>query len=154
LIQKVGHRLRFLWWALAEWLGQALDEAAFRMLLCWRVLTGRLPQKVEHRSWKPEREAPVVVNVYDWTTYTLLFSVMIWPPLDVSEAQASTLEQAENYKLQRAEDVMRTISKGAGRMKWSLLYEREQRLVWDRRRAVWVTRDGYAYEYSEAGGGG
>jgi hypothetical protein len=133
----------------AEWLGQVLDEAAFRLFLSWRVLSGRLPQTIEHRAWKPERESPVVVNVYDWTTYTLLFSVMIWPPLDV---EATTLEKAENYKLQRAEDVMRAISKGAGQMRWSLLYEREERLSWDRRRAVWVTGDGHAYEY--VGGGG
>jgi hypothetical protein len=87
-----------------------------------------------------------VVNVYDWTTYTLLFSVMIWPPLDV---EANTLEKAEFYKGQRAEDVMRTISKGAGQMKWSLLYEREERLVWDRRRAVWVCQEnpGAAYDH-------
>jgi hypothetical protein len=118
-------------------------------LLCWRVLTGRLPQRIEHRSWKPEREAPVVVNVYDWTTYTLLFSVLIWPPVDV---EANTPEKAENYKLQRAESVMQAITKGAARMSWSLLYETEQQLSWDRKREVWVTRDGYAYEH--VGGGG
>jgi hypothetical protein len=55
-------------WAFAETLGRFLDEAAFRILLCWRVLTGQLPQKIEHRSWKPERESPVIINVYDWAS--------------------------------------------------------------------------------------
>jgi hypothetical protein len=108
------------------------------------VLRGHLPRTIEHRSWKPEREAPIVVNVYDWTTYTLLFSVMIWPPVDVT---ANTPEKAENYKLQRAEGVMAAITRGAAGMSWSLLYETEERLSWDKRRAVWVTHDGVAYEY-------
>jgi len=154
LITKVGHRLRFIWLTFADWLGAFLDEAAFRTLICWRVLSGQLPQGIAHRSWKPEREAPVVVNVYDWTTYTLLFSVLIWPPVDVA---ANTLEKAEFYKGQRAEDVMAAITRGAGQMKWSLLYEREERLQWDRRRAVWVTQDGHAFDYpaeSLGGGGG
>jgi hypothetical protein len=146
LIQKVGHRLRFLWWTFAEVIGNFLDEAAFRALICWRVITGRVPQKIEHRGWDRSREAPIVVNVFDWTTYTLLFSVMVWPPVDVSEAQAGTLEKAEYFQRHRAEDVMACISRGAGRMGWSLLYETEERWAWDRRREVWVTRHGYAYE--------
>jgi hypothetical protein len=133
-------------WAFAETLGRFLDEAAFRILLCWRVLTGQLPQKIEHRSWKPERESPVIINVYDWVSYTLIFSILVWPPADVA---AETLEKAEYYKLQRAEDVMAAITRGAGQMKWSLLYEREERLVWDRRRAVWVCQGnpGAAYDH-------
>jgi hypothetical protein len=133
-----------LWWAFAEALGEILDEAAFRILLCWRVLPGRLPQRIEHRSWKPDRESPVIINVYDWVSYTLIFSILVWPPADVA---AETLEKAEYYKLQRAEDVMAAITRGAGQMKWSLLYEREERLQWDRRREVWVTQDGHAFEY-------
>jgi hypothetical protein len=155
LIAKAGHRLRFIWRAFAEWLGQALDEAAFRMLLCWRVLTGQLPQRIEHRSWKPERESPVIINVYDWVSYTLIFSILVWPPADVA---AETLEKAQYYKLLRAEDVMAAITRGAGQMKWSLLYEREEGLQWDRRRAVWVTQGnpGHAFEYpsTDLGGGG
>jgi hypothetical protein len=85
------------------------------------VLTGRLPQTIEHRSWDPTKEAPLIINVRDWTTNTLLFSILVWPPTDVA---AQTLEKAQNYKLQRSEDVMHTISEGAARMGWSLLCER------------------------------
>jgi hypothetical protein len=154
LIQKLGHRLRFIWWAFAEWLGRFLDEAAFRTLLCWRVLTGQLPQRIEHRSFNPEHESPVVVNVFDWVSGVLLFTIFICPPVDV---EADTPEKAEYYKLLRAEDVMAAITRGAGQMKWSLLYEREERLQWDRRRQVWVTQDGHAFDYpaeSLGGGGG
>jgi hypothetical protein len=105
-----------------------LDEAAFRTLLCWRVLTGQLPQRIEHRSWKPERESPVIINVYDWVSYTLIFSILVWPPADVA---AETLEKAQYYKLLRAEDVMAAITRGAGQS-WSNEMEfalRERRRV-------------------------
>jgi hypothetical protein len=119
---------------------------AFRALICWRVITGQLPQRIEHRAWDRQREAPIVVNIYDWTTYTLLFSVIVWPPLDVSEAQADTLEKAEYFQQHRVQDVMACISKGAGAMGWSLLYETEERLKWDPSRGVWVMQDGYAID--------
>jgi hypothetical protein len=95
-----------------------------------------------------------VVNVFDWVSGVLLFTIFIWPPVDV---EADTPEKAEYYKLLRAEDVMAAITRGAGQMKWSLLYEREERLQWDRRRQVWVTQDGHAFDYpaeSLGGGGG
>jgi hypothetical protein len=114
------------------------------MLICWRVLTGQLPQRIEHRSWNRQREAPIVVNVHDFSTTTLLFSVLIWPPLDVS---ANTPAEADAYQLERAEAVMACITKGAGGLGWNLLYEREERLHWDKRRAVWVTQDGHGFEY-------
>jgi hypothetical protein len=85
----------------------------------------------------------------------LIFSILVWPPADVA---AETLEKAEYYKLQRSEDVMAAITRGAGQMKWSLLYEREEGLQWDRNRAVWVTQGnpGHAFEYpaTDLGGGG
>jgi hypothetical protein len=148
VIRKLGHRLRFLWWTLAESLDNLLDEAAFRGLISWRVITGRMPQVIEHRSVDLSREVPIVVNVCDWTTYTLLFSVIVWPPVDVSEAQADTLEKAEAYKQMRAEDVMRAISKGAAGMSWSLLFETEHNVRWDRRREAWITEDGAAITYT------
>jgi hypothetical protein len=158
LIQKLGHRLRFLWRTFAEALGNFLDEAAFRALICWRVITGRLPQRIEHRVWDPAREGPTLINVYDWTTYSLIFTVLVWPPQDVSAAQADTLEKAYRFQQMRTEEVMATITKGAGGMSWSLLYEREEGLQWDRRREAGVTRDGHAYTYpvetTEARGGG
>jgi hypothetical protein len=114
----------------------------------------------DHRLPPPAHQAPGMGShkgsthrgqLYDWTTYTLLFSVMVWPPVDVSEAQADTLEKVEYFQQHRVQDVMRCISKGAGGMGWSLLFETEERLIWDRRREVWVTEDGHAFEYPEMG---
>jgi hypothetical protein len=144
LIQKVGHRLRFLWWTFAEAIGNFLNEAAFRLLICWRVITGRVPQRIEHRRWDPSEEAPIVVNVHDFGTNTLLFSTLIWP---VSDLEAPTPAHAEAHQLARAEAVMRAITAGATEQRWSLLYEVEERLLWDWQREVWVTRDGHAFEY-------
>ena len=130
--------------AFAEWLAAFAGEATFRIRLAWRVLSGQLPQTIEHRSWDRFKEAPIVINVFDWSTYTLLFSVLVWPPLDV---EANTPAQAEAYLRARAEAVMRSITKGAAEKRWSILYEVEERLQWDRRRKVWVTVDGHAVEY-------
>jgi hypothetical protein len=144
LIQKVGYRLRFLWKAFAEWLGRFLDEAAFRILICWRVTTGQLPQSTRLRAWNRQREVPVSVNFYEWTSGVLVATILIWPPL---EAPAHTMEQAEHYQQQRAEWVMQAITRGASEMSWSFFYEIEERLQWDQRREAWITSDGHAYEY-------
>jgi hypothetical protein len=87
--------------------------------------------------------------VRDWVNGALLFLILIWPPVDISASQANTLEKAAHYKHIRAEQVMAVISRGAAEGRWSLLYEREESVRWDRRREVWVSRDGHAYSYPE-----
>jgi hypothetical protein len=68
--------------------------------------------------------------------------------VDNRNVSAKRPKHGQSYFQQmRAQDVMNCISKGAGKMNWSLLYETEERLTWDRRREVWVTVDGHAYEY-------
>jgi hypothetical protein len=151
LIAKVGNRFKLLWLAFSEVLGNFLDAAQFRIVLAWKVLRGQLPQSTWHRHWKRQQEAPIVVNVFDWTSATLLFSVLVWPVLD---AQADTPEQAEYLKNYRAEGVMQAITRGAGKMSWSMFYEVEERLQWDKRREAWVTQDGHAFTYPHEEGGG
>jgi hypothetical protein len=149
VIQQSGKRLQILWQAFAELLGAFLDEAAFRSRLCWRVATGQLPAVTQHRSWNYSREVPLLVNVFDWTTSTLLFTVMVWPATDQA---ANTPAEAKRLHLQRAECVMQSITRGATEIKWSLFYEVEEQLKWDDRRALWVTHDGVAYEYPKKDG--
>jgi len=144
VIPTVRKRLRLLWSAFAESLGKFFDEAAFRITLSWKVLSGQLPQTIEHRHWRRQSEAPLIINVFDWTSYTLLFSVMVWPVID---AHAETPEQADRLQNERAEGVMQAITRGATGMSWSLIYEVEERLHWDKRRDAWVTQDGHAVTY-------
>lgn len=71
-----------LWLAFAGAVGSFLDEAAFRLVLAFDVIAGRKPRRVERRWWNRATEAPVLVDVFDWTDDRLLFSVFVWPSLE------------------------------------------------------------------------
>ena len=141
------------WLAFATLVGGFLEEAAFRVVLAFDVLTGRAPQCVERRWWNRAAETPVLVDVLDWTNERLLFSVLVWPPLE------SELGTAERDHGQRVEEVLGAIAKGAAEKMWSTRWE-VSGLAWDHKRECWVDGDGHAYdaarlyEYSRQGGRG
>jgi len=93
-----------LW--LAALVGGFLEEAIFRLGLAFDVLRGRKPQQLERRWWNRGVEVPTLVDVYDWTTARLLFSVLVWPPLE------SDLTTAERDHRHRVEEVLEAIAKG------------------------------------------
>jgi hypothetical protein len=73
------------WWhgfaeSFAESVGGFIEEAAFRLVLAFGVLTGRMPRQVERRWWNRAVETPVLVDVFDWTDDRLIFSVLVWAP--------------------------------------------------------------------------
>jgi len=117
-----------------------LEEAAFRTSLAWAVLRGRSPQLVERRWWNRSVECPVLTDVYDWTDERLIFSVLVWPSLEVPPEQASRAQEA------RAQKVLKVIHAGAAEMAWSTRYEVDYGLRWDAERQVWAASDEFAYD--------
>jgi hypothetical protein len=82
------------------------------------------------------------LDVYAWTDDRHIFSVLVWPSLEVpSEAQKATHMQRE-----RARQVIRVINAGAAEMAWSTRYEVTYGLEWDYTRQVWTGEDGFAYD--------
>jgi hypothetical protein len=142
------------WLALADAVGGFIEEAAFRVALAFDVLTGRKPRRVERRWWNRATETPVLVDVFDWTDERLIFSVLVWPVLEVPPERAAHAQQ------ERAEQVIRVLHAGAAELAWSTRYEADYGLRWDPDRQVWVATDGFAYdgaglyEYSWQGEGG
>jgi hypothetical protein len=132
--------------------GGFLEEAAFRLELAFDVLVGRMARQVERRWWNRALEAPVLVDMFDWTDDRLIFSVLVWPSLE-SPAAGAPYDHRE-----RVEQVMRTISRGAANRAWSTRYEADYGLRWDPEREVWTAADGFAYDgaelyaYARAGG--
>jgi hypothetical protein len=137
---------------LAALVGGFLEEAIFRLGLAFYVLRGGTPQPLERRWWNRGAEVPSLVDVYDWTTARLLFSFLVWPPL---ESDLATAERDHRY---RVEEVLEAIAKGAAEKMWSTYWEASE-LKWDYQREVWVDAAGHAYdgarlyEYSRGGGG-
>jgi hypothetical protein len=132
------------WWdAFANAVGGFIEEAAFRIVLAFKVLSGRVPLRVERRSWSKVVEAPVLVDVYDWTNDRRIFSVLVWPPLEVPPAEAYSLHE------ERVEEVIAAISSGAADKAWCTRWEVDYGLRWDYKRRVWTTQDGFAYELPE-----
>ena len=84
---EVAKRLMYgrivpVWLAFAGVLSDFFEEAIFRLALTLDVLLGRVPLKTEKRAWLRSRETPALVDVYDWTTDRLLFSVLVLPSLE------------------------------------------------------------------------
>ena len=137
---RVKAKLVSLWHALAEAVGSFLDEAAFRLVLAFDVLMGRLPRHVEKRWWNRGLETPVLIDVCDWTTQRRLFSVLVWPSLE------SPPDEAASHHRQRVDAVKSVIARGGADMAWCVHFETDYSLRWDSERKVWVAQDGFAYD--------
>jgi hypothetical protein len=131
------------WYAFANAVGDFIEEAAFRVGLAFKVLTGRVPLKVERREWSKVVEAPVLVDVYDWTNDRRIFSLLVWPPL---EAPA---DEAYSRHDERVSRVLEVIARGASEMALSTRWDVDHGLRWDKERQVWTARDGFAYALPE-----
>jgi hypothetical protein len=140
------------WQRFAGAAGRFLDEAAFRVVLAFNVLAGRVPLRAERRWWNRALEAPVLIDVFDWTDDRLIFSVLVWPSLE-SPPHDATRDHGE-----RVEVVIQAISRGAADRAWSMRYEVDYGLRWDDKRQAWAATDGYAYDgerlYAYSRGGG
>jgi hypothetical protein len=127
------------WLAFADAVGGFIEEAAFRVSLATRVLLGKSPKPVDRRWWNRATETPVLVDIYDWTNERLIFSALVWPPLESARHTASRDHR------QRVEDVIDAFAKGAAEKMWSTHWVLSG-LAWDNERQVWVTDDGFAYD--------
>jgi hypothetical protein len=128
------------WWgAFADAFIAFVEEAAFRVVLAFDVLVGRAPRQVERRWWNRSAETPALVDLYDWTTDRLIFSLLVWPSLESSPVDADRVHQ------ERLEQVLEVIAKGAADKMWSTFWEVDYGLRWDHKRGAWVTADGHAY---------
>jgi hypothetical protein len=136
------------WLWLADVVGGFIEEAAFRTSLAWAVLRGKAPKPLEKRWWNRATEAPVLIEVWDWTDERHIYSVLVWPSLEVP------LEKAAYAQQERAKQVIRVLHAGAAEMAWSTRFEVDYGLRWDHERQVWVATDGFAYPMPERVGGG
>jgi hypothetical protein len=147
-------RLARWWLAFADAVGGFIEEAAFRVVLAFKVLAGRVPLRTEKRTWSEVVEAPVLVDAYDWTNDRRIFSVLVWPPLEAEPPEAYSLHE------ERVEEIIAAMSRGAADRAWCTRWEVDDTLRWDNERRVWVAADGFAYALPEArttreaGGGG
>ena len=131
------------WYAFADVVGGFIEEAAFRTSLAWAVLRGKSPKPLEKRWWNRSLEPPILIDVYDWTNERHIFSVLVWPSLEVPPERAAHAQQ------ERAELVKQVIARGATEMAWSTRFEVDYGLRWDPDRQVWVGTDGFAYPMPE-----
>jgi hypothetical protein len=142
---------RRFWLAFANAAGGFLEEAAFRAELAFDVLRGRVPMVRPRRWWNRNAEHPTLVDVHDWTNERLIFSVLVWPPLE------EPIENRERDHHERVHEIIRVLHAGATEMAWSTRYDVGDGLTWDAGREVWVGSDGFAYDgerlrgYSRAG---
>jgi hypothetical protein len=137
------------WWFLfANAIGTFLEEAAFRGSLAWAVLRGKSPKPVEKRPWSKAAEAPTLIDVYSWTDARHIFSVLVWPALEVASKKAAHAQQ------ERAKQVLRVLHAGAAEMAWGTRFEVDYGLRWDSKRQVWTACDGFAFEPPERVGVG
>jgi hypothetical protein len=136
----VAEALLRLWHTFANAVGSFLDEAAFRSSLAWAVLRGKAPKPVEKRWWNRSLETPILIDVHDWTNERHIFSVLIWPALEVAPEEASRAQAA------RTREVLRVIHAGAAEMAWSTQYMVDYGLTWDHERQVWEASDGFAFD--------
>ncbi len=124
-----------------------LEESTFRTTLAFNVLAGRTPIETLKRPWIRSLETPILVDVFDWTTDRLLFSVLVWPPIEVGDRDARYVHR------ERVEEVTEAIAKGAAEKMWSTYWEVDYGLTWDHERECWIDGDGYAYDGSRLGAG-
>ena len=130
------------WHWFANAVGDFLDEAAFRVVLTWAVLRGKAPKPIEKRWWNRATETPILIDVYDWTNERHIFSVLVWPALEVPPENASRAHR------ERAELVKEVIARGAAEKMWSTRFEVDYGLMWDADRQVWTAEDEFAYAMS------
>jgi hypothetical protein len=127
------------WWLrLADAVGGFMEELIFRLILAFKVLAGRVPLRTERRSWSKVVEAPILVDLYDWTNDRRIASVLVWPPLEVDLPEAYALHE------ERVEGLISAIARGAADRRWCTRWEIDDSLAWDNQRQVWVARDGFA----------
>lgn len=137
--------------ALAVRVGDAFEECAFRLELAFDVLVGRVPKVKPRRWWNRQAEPPTLIDVHDWTDERLIYSVLVWPPLE------GPAESRERDHHERVHEVLQALHAGATEMAWSTRYDVDEGLRWDAKREVWVASDGFAfdgerlYEYSREG---
>ena len=137
------------WWhACANAVANFLDEVAFRVGLACRVIVGAVPVEVEKRPWVRSVNKPVLVDGCDWTTNRVLFSIVVYPPVDELD-----LSKAEAAHYRRVNQIKEIVARGAGDLRFSLYLETEWDMEWDYERVVWIDRDGYAYDASRFGVG-
>ena len=129
------------WFAFANAVGGFLEVMCFRLVLAFKVIIGRTPIETEKRPWVRSRETPVVIDVYDWTTERLVFSILVWPSLE------SPPEEAEQVFYERVQQVKEIVAAGAGsELAFSTHFVTDYELGWDARRECWVGTDGYRYD--------
>ena len=128
------------WAAFVGALGSFLDEASFRSRLAWHVLVGRVPDAVRLRGWNRATETPVLVDAHDWTTDRLVFSLLVWPPLD-APARAAPYDHDE-----RTRQIKEAFGRVCADRAWSVRFETDYGLRWDHAREVWADSGGHAYD--------
>jgi hypothetical protein len=149
LRQRPLQAIRRAWEAFADATLSFLDEATFRVALASRVLTGRMPQQTHKRPWVRRVQTPLLIDVRDWTTDSLIFSVLVWPPLESGVPR----HEAGAVQRDRARAITEAIAIGAAQKMWSSYWEVDYGLVWDNERECWVDGDGYRYDGSQFGVG-
>jgi hypothetical protein len=128
------------WWhALAEAVGGFIEEGAFRVVLAACVLLGKAPKPLEKRAWDKDLDTPTLLDFFDWTTSRHLFSVLVWPSLEVPALGAKAAQEG------RVEQVKEVIMRGAAEKAWSTRVEVTYGLAWDRERQAWVAPDDFGY---------
>jgi hypothetical protein len=141
---EVRSRLVRYWYVLANAVGGFIEEGAFRVVLACKVLSGRVPLRTERlRKWSKVVEAPILVDVYDWTNDRRIFSALVWPPLEAPPDEAYSLHE------ERLEEVITAISRGAADRAWCTRWEVDRGLRWDHERRVWTAEDNFAYSLPE-----
>jgi hypothetical protein len=143
---EVRSRFACWWSAFVNAVGGFIEEATFRVVLAFKVLAGRVPLRTEKRSWSKVVEAPVLVDLYDWTSDRRIASVLVWPPLEAESSEAFEAHE------QRVEEVIAAISRGAADRAWCTRWEVDYGLRWDHERQVWTAADGFAYDGAELAG--
>jgi hypothetical protein len=138
-------RIAPAWQRYADAVGGFIEEAAFRVVLAFKVLAGRVPIETEKRAWIRSVETPALVNVYSWVDDRLLYSVLIWPSLETNAHDADYV-----YR-QRVEEVKEAIARGAADKAWATRFETDYALKWDHKRECWVDGDGHRYDGSRFG---
>ena len=84
-------------------------------------------------------ETPVLIDAVDWTDERRIFSVLVWPPVEVDDEAI-----AGHYE--RVQQVKQVIARGASDMALTTLLETDYGLKWDHDRKVWVTSGSFAYD--------
>jgi hypothetical protein len=136
---RIGLKVSSLWYALAEAVGGFIEEGAFRVSLATCVLLGKSPKTVEKRAWDKDLEVPTLLDFFDWTTDRHLFSVLVWPSLEVPEDSSFQAQE------ERTQQVKQVIMRGAAEKAWATRVEVTYGLAWESRRQAWVAPDDFGY---------